>query len=187
MMDQSPIAEPNGSAELGAGSEGPVHGKDAITALRLQGRCRVGFHQLAVRALQAMGRYLPEMLVKVLLTMAFVMFASNVFADCVTNRLGKTVCSNGQSAVAVNPNTGTVATAQKSPSGVTTAQTNTGAKAAYNPHTGNAAVQQTNQNGVKTTQTTAGGKAKTKNAMGVATGPNGATCVKGVNNQGCEK
>jgi hypothetical protein len=134
-----------------------------------------------------MDRYLPEMLVKVLLTMAFVMFASNVFADCVTNRLGKTVCSNGQSAVAVNPNTGTVATAQKSPSGVTTAQTNTGAKAAYNPHTGNAAAQQTNQNGVKTTQTTAGGKAKTKNAMGVATGPNGATCVKGVNNQGCKK
>jgi hypothetical protein len=99
-----------------------------------------------------MDRYLPEMLVKVLLTMAFVMFASNVFADCVTNRLGKTVCSNG--AVAVNPNTGTVTTAQKSPIGVTTAQTNTGAKAAYNPHTGNAAVQQTNQNGVKTTQTT---------------------------------
>jgi hypothetical protein len=166
MMDQSPIAEPNGSAELGAGgSKGPVHGKDAIRA----------------------PRDLAERLVKVLLTMAFVMFAANVFADCVTNRLGKTVCSNGQTAVAVNPNTGTVATAQKSPSGVTTAQTNTGAKAAYNPHTGNAAVQQTNQNGVKTTQTAAGGRAKSKNGKGVATGPNGATCVKGVNNQGCKK
>lgn len=124
---------------------------------------------------------------KVLMTMAFVLFASNVFADCVTNRFGKTVCSNGQSAVAVNPNTGTVATAQKSPSGVKTVQTNTGAKAAYNPHTGNAAVQQTNQNGVKTTQTTAGGRAKTKNGMGVATGPNGTTCAKGVNRQGCKK
>jgi len=142
-----------------------VHGKDAIRA----------------------PRDLAEILVKVLLTMAFVMFAANVFADCVTNRLGKTVCSNGQTAVAVNPNTGTVATAQKSPSGVTTAQTNTGAKAAYNPHTGNAAVQQTNQNGVKTTQTAAGGRAKSKNGKGVATGPNGATCVKGVNNQGCKK
>ena len=50
---------------------------------------------------------------KVLLTVVFMLFASNVFADCVTNRLGKTVCSNGQSSVAVNPNTGTVATAQK--------------------------------------------------------------------------
>jgi hypothetical protein len=131
--------------------------------------------------------YLPEMLMKALLTTAFVLFASNVFADCVTNRLGKTVCSNGQSAVAVNPNTGTAATAQKFPNGVTTAQTNTGAKAAYNPRTGNTAVQQTNQNGVKTTQTTAGGKATTKNGMGVATGPKGATCVKGMNNQGCKK
>lgn len=101
----------------------------------------------SLQALQAMDRYLLEMLMKVLLTMAFMLFASNIFADCVTNRLGKTVC----------------------------------------PHTGNAAVQQTNQNGVKTTQTTAGGKAKTKNGMGVATGPNGTTCIKGVNNQGCKK
>lgn len=125
---------------------------------------------------------------KNLLTMAFMLLATNVFAaDCVTNRFGKTVCSNGQSAVAVNPSTGTVVTAQKSASGVTTAQTNTGAKAAYNPHTGNAAVQQTNQNGVKTTQTTAGGQAKTKNGVGVATGPNGTICAKGVYNQGCKK
>jgi hypothetical protein len=123
---------------------------------------------------------------KVLLTMAFTLLASNVFADCVTTRLGKTVCSNGQSAVAVNPNTGTVATAKKSPGGVATAQTNTGAKAAYNPHTGNAAVQQTNQNGVKTTQTTAGGQAKTKNGMGVAQAPNGTKCAKGANYQGCK-
>jgi hypothetical protein len=63
---------------------------------------RTGTQNLA----QAMDRYLPEMLVKVLLTMAFVM------------------------------NTGTAATAQKS---------------------------------------------------GVAPGPNGATCVKGVNNQGCKR
>jgi membrane-bound lytic murein transglycosylase B len=135
-----------------------------------------------------MDKHLPETQMKILLTMAFMLFATNVFAaDCVTNRFGKTVCSNGQSAVAVNPNTGTVATAQKSASGVTTAQINTGAKAAYNPHTGNAAVQQTNQNGVKTTQTTAGGQAKTKNGVGVATGPNGTTCAKGVYNQGCKK
>jgi hypothetical protein len=125
---------------------------------------------------------------KVLLTAALMLVSSNALADnCVTNRLGKVVCSNGQHAVAVNPNTGKVATAQKSPTGAVTAQTNTGAKAAYNPHTGKAAVQQTNQNGVKTTRTTAGGQAKTKNGMGVATGPNGTTCAKGVNNQGCKK
>jgi hypothetical protein len=126
------------------------------------------------------------MQMKILFLMASVLIASDVLAaDCVTNALGKTVCTNGQSAVAVNPNTGKVTTAQKSPSGVVTAQTNTGAKAAYNPHTGNAAVSQTNQNGVKTTRTSRGGQAKTKNGMGVAEGPNGTKCVKGPNNQGC--
>ena len=161
--------------------------------------------------------HLTEMLVKPLFTLACMLFASNLYAaNCVTNRFGKTICSNGQSAVAVNPNTGAVATAQKSPTGATTVQTNTGAKAAYNPnsgavataqkspsgmttvqtntgtkaaynpHTGNAAVQQTNQNGVKTTQTKAGGTTTTKNGVGVATGPNGTTCVKGVHNQGCK-
>jgi len=95
-MDQSPIAESNRGAEIGAGSsEGPVDGKVAITAPCRQGRGRVGFHQFAVRAPQAMNGYLPETLVKVLLTMVFV--------------------------------------------------------------------------------------------QGVATGPNGTTCVKGVNNQGCKK
>jgi hypothetical protein len=85
--------------------------------------------------------------------------------------------NNGQSAAAVNPSKGAV----------TTAQTSNGTKAAYNPHTGNAAVSQTNQNGVKTTQTSHGAEAKTKNGKGVATGPNGATCAKGVNEQGCKK
>ncbi len=119
---------------------------------------------------------------------ACLLFASGAFgADCVTNLRGKTVCSNGQSAAAVNPSTGTVTTAQKSQSGVTTAQNSNGTKAAYNPHTGNAAVSQTNQNGVKTTQTSRGGNAKTKNGKGVATGPNGTTCAKGANNQGCTK
>lgn len=116
------------------------------------------------------------------------LLASGTYAaDCVTNLRGKTVCSNGQSAAAVNPNTGTVTTAQKSQSGVTTAQSSNGTKAAYNPHTGNAAVSQTNQNGVKTTQTSRGGSAKTKNGKGVATGPNGTTCAKGEYNQGCTK
>lgn len=119
---------------------------------------------------------------------ALMWVGSRVFAaDCVTNALGKTVCSNGQKAIAVNPNTGKVTTAQKTPSGVTTAQSNSGAKAAYNPHTGNAAVSQTNQTGVRTTRTARGGEAKTKNGMGVATGPNGTTCAKGPNNQGCTK
>ena len=131
---------------------------------------------------------LTEMQMKFLLIIALMLSASNVFAaNCVTNALGKTVCSNGQGAVAVNPNRGTVTTAQKSPSGVTTVQNSNGTKGAYNPHTGNAAVSQTNQNGVKTTQTSRGAHAKTKNGMGVATGPNGTTCAKGPNNQGCTK
>jgi hypothetical protein len=93
-----------------------------------------------------------------LLMMVCMLFASGVFAaDCVTNLRGKTVCSNGQTAAAVNPNTG------------------------------NAAVAQKNQNGVTTTQTSRGGEAKTKNGMGVAQGPNGTTCAKGKYNQGCTK
>jgi hypothetical protein len=125
---------------------------------------------------------------RILLLIALMLNASEDFAaNCVTSALGKTVCSNGQSVVAVNPNQGTVTKAQKAPGGVTTVQNSNGTKAAYNPHTGNAAVSQTNQNGVKTTRTSRGGQAKTKNGMGVATGPNGTTCVKGVNNQGCKK
>ncbi len=125
---------------------------------------------------------------KFLSVILLMLSASDVFAaNCVTNAVGKTVCSNGQSAVAVNPNQGTVTTAQKTPNGVTSVQNSNGTKAAYNPHTGNAVVSQTNQNGVKTTRTSRGGQAKTKNGVGVATGPNGTTCVKGVNNQGCKK
>jgi hypothetical protein len=108
-------------------------------------------------------------------------------ADCVTNARGKTVCSNGEKAVAVNPNTGKVTTAEKHPGGTTTVQSNTGTKAAVNPRTGNAAVAQTNANGVTTTQTARGGEAKTKNGKGVAVGPNGTVCAKGQNNQGCTK
>lgn len=108
-------------------------------------------------------------------------------ADCVTNALGKTVCSNGQQAVVVNPNTKTVTTAQKNTGGVTTVQNSNGTRAAYNPHTGNAAVAQKNPNGVTTTQTSRGGTATTKNAMGVAQGPNGTTCAKGRYHQGCKK
>jgi hypothetical protein len=81
--------------------------------------------------------------------------ASLCQADCVKNARGKTVCSDGQSAAAYNPNTGKGATANK------------------------------NQNGVTTTQTTNGGKSKTKNGKGVAQGPNGTTCAKGNNNAGC--
>jgi hypothetical protein len=128
------------------------------------------------------------MQMKVLLMMACMCFASGVFAaDCVTNLRGQTVCSNGEKAVGVNSNTGTVTTAQKYSNGVTTAQTSNGGKAAYNPNTGNAAVAQKNQNGVTTTRTSSGGEAKTKNGMGVAQGPNGTTCAKGMNNQGCKK
>jgi hypothetical protein len=92
---------------------------------------------------------------------AFVMMAcmflsaSLCQADCAKNARGKTVCSDGQSAAAYNPNTGKGATANK------------------------------NSNGVTTTQTTGGGKSKSKNGKGVAEGPNGTTCAKGANNAGC--
>ncbi len=81
--------------------------------------------------------------------------ASLCKANCTKNARGETVCSDGQSAAAYNPNTGKGATANK------------------------------NSNGVKTTQTTGGGKSKTKNGKGVAQGPKGTTCAKGVNNVGC--
>ncbi len=119
--------------------------------------------------------------------LALLLFASSTYAsDCVTVR-GKTVCSNGPRAAVINPSTGTVTTAERPQTGVTAAQTGNGTKAAYNPHTGNAAVSQTNQNGVTTTQTSHGAKAKTKNGKGVATGPNGTTCARGVNGQGCKR
>ena len=125
---------------------------------------------------------------KTVLMMALIFVASVASAaDCVTDARGKTVCSNGEKAIAVNPNTGTVTTAQRNPGGVTTVQSNTGTKAAVNPRTGNAAVARTNQNGVTTTKTARGGEAKTKNGMGVVEGPNGTVCAKGKNNQGCTK
>jgi hypothetical protein len=161
---------------------------------------------------------LPEMQMKVLILIGCVMFTSSAFAaDCVTNLRGKVVCANGEQAAAVNPNTGTVTTAQKYPNGVatvqnsngqkaaynpntgtattsqkyqngaTTAQNSNGTRAAYNPNTGTAAVAKTNANGVTTTQTNWGGEAKTKNGMGVAQGPNGTTCAKSANNSGCKK
>jgi hypothetical protein len=108
-------------------------------------------------------------------------------ADCVTNVRGQTVCTNGEKAVVVNPNTNTVTKVETTPSGVTTAKSSNGNKAAYNSRTGNVAVATTNSNGVKTTNTTRGGTAKTKNGMGVAQGPNGTTCAKGKNNAGCTK
>jgi hypothetical protein len=125
---------------------------------------------------------------KALLLMGCLFLASGALAaDCVTNLRGKVVCANGQQAAAVNPNTGTVTTAQKHSNGATTVQNSNGAKAAYNPNTGNAAVSQKSANGVTTTRTSRGGEAKTKNGMGVAQGPNGTTCAKGVNNSGCKK
>ena len=92
---------------------------------------------------------------KISLMMAFVFLSASLCqAGCTKNARGQTVCSDGQSAAAYNPNTGKGATANK------------------------------NSNGVTTTQTTGGGKSKSKNGKGVATGPNGTTCAKGVNNAG---
>jgi hypothetical protein len=147
-----------------------------------------------------------EIYMKLLSLLACLLFASTVFAqqDCVKNLRGETVCKNGQTAAAVNPNTGNAAVAHKNPNGVTTTQTTNGGeakskngvgvvqgangtKAAVNTNTGNAAVSSKNQNGVATTQTSNGGEAKTKNGMGVAKGPNGTDCAKGKNHQGCKE
>lgn len=126
------------------------------------------------------------MKIKVLLMMTCMLFASGLYAgDCYKNMRGETICSNGQSAAAYNPNTGKAAVSQTNANGVKTVQTNTGGEAKYNPNTGRGAVSQTNQNGVKTTHTTGGAEAKTKNGKGVATGPNGTTCAKGKYNSGC--
>jgi hypothetical protein len=145
------------------------------------------------------------MQMKALLMMACLFLTSGLLAqDCVKNLRGQTVCKNGQTAVAVNPNTGNAAVAHKNPNGVTTTQTSyggeakskngvgvaqgsNGTKAAVNTNTGNAAVSSKNQNGVATTKTSNGGEAKTKNGMGVAQGPGDTTCAKGKNHQGCKK
>ena len=84
---------------------------------------------------------------KTISIIACLLFASGAFAaDCVTNN-GKTVCSNGQSAAAVNRNTGTVTTARKKYIKWRDhyCQNSNGSRAAYNPHTGNAAVSQAGQ------------------------------------------
>src|SRR5450432_3661703 len=92
---------------------------------------------------------IQEIRMKILLTVICMMFGSAAFAaDCVTNLRGKTVCSNGEKAVVVNPNTNTVTTAQKNASGVTTAQSSNGTKAAYNPNTGTVTTAQKHANGV---------------------------------------
>lgn len=116
---------------------------------------------------------------KSVLMMACALWASSALAaDCVTNSNGKTVCGNGDKAVVVNKNTGTVKTAERNNNGTaTTVQGRNGTKAAS----------ATNSNGVTTTKTTAGGEVKSKNGVGVAKSADGTTCVKGRNNQGCNK
>jgi hypothetical protein len=55
-----------------------------------------------------------EVSMKISWMMACVLLAASVCqADCVKNARGKTVCSDGQSAAAYNPNTGKGATANK--------------------------------------------------------------------------
>ena len=72
------------------------------------------------------------------------------------NVRGKTVCSNDDKAVGYNSRTGTVHKTE------------------------------TNESGVKTTESNRGGEAKTKNGVGVYQSPNGTTCVKTKENQGCK-
>lgn len=94
---------------------------------------------------------------KDLAIVACLLLSSSLFGqqNCVKNARGKMVCKDGNSAAAVNPNTGKAGVAQK------------------------------NQNGVTTVQSNSGGKAKTKNGMGVAKGPGGQDCAKGKNHEGC--
>jgi hypothetical protein len=66
---------------------------------------------------------MSEIMMKILVILVCLFFTSGVFADCVKNARGKTVCSNGQ-----------------------------GEAASYNPNTGKAVKSETNQNGVTTTQ-----------------------------------
>ena len=114
---------------------------------------------------------------KAVLMMVCAVFASGAFAaDCVTNSNGKTVCSNGDKAVVVNKNNGTVKSAERN--STTTTKTVQG-------RNGKAAASQTDRNGVTTTKTTGGGEVKSKNGVGVAKTADGTTCVKGKNNQGC--
>ena len=93
---------------------------------------------------------------KILVILACLFFTSGVYAGCVKNAAGKVVCGNGSDA------------------------------AHYNPNTGKAVKAETNSNGVTTTQSSRGGEAKTKNGKGVYQAPNGTTCVKTRNNQGCK-
>ncbi|MCX7098656.1 MAG: hypothetical protein NTV43_12220 [Methylococcales bacterium] len=95
---------------------------------------------------------------KILVILACLFYTSGIYAGCVTNLRGKTVCATdqGQSAAA-----------------------------GYNAKTGNAFKAETNQNGVTKTQTSNGGQAITKNGMGVVQAPNGKTCVKTRYSKGC--
>ena len=81
--------------------------------------------------------------------------SSNVFADCVRNARGRTVCGNGEEAGGYNARTGTAWKSEK------------------------------NQAGVTTTETSRGGEAKTRNGKGVYQSPSGKNCVKTANNHGC--
>jgi hypothetical protein len=109
---------------------------------------------------QRINSIVSEMQMRVLFIMALMLGASDVFAEeCITTPTGRTICKHAETAATANPTAGTVTTAQKYPSGVTTAETNTGAKAAYNPNTGTAATTQKYANGVTTAQTNTGAKA----------------------------
>ena len=109
---------------------------------------------------------------KVALMALCLFFSTALFAqDCVKNLRGETVCRNGSTAAAVNPNTGNAAVAHTNSNGVTTTQTSNGGEAktkngagaavsgngntaAMKTQRGNSAVAQKNSNGVTTTQTT---------------------------------
>jgi hypothetical protein len=102
--------------------------------------------------------YVPdatETVMKMLVMLLCMLFASGAFAECATNGRGVAACGNGQTA------------------------------GGYNANTGNAWKAQKNQAGVTTTQTSKGGEAKTKNGNGVYKSPSGKTCYRTANSRGC--
>ena len=94
--------------------------------------------------------------------------------------------SNGEKA-SYNPNTGNAAMAQKYSNGATTAQSRSGVEGGLQPHHRQRRRLAEERRRRRDHATSSGGEAKTKNGIGVAQGPNGETCAKGVNHAGCKK
>ena len=124
-------------------------GAGTFPKARLKGTCQTLVDSLLAILQEEIVMRIP---VIILLLLAC---SSNVFADCVRNARGRTVCGNGEEAGGYNARTGTAWKSEK------------------------------NDAGVRTTETRRGGEAKTKNGKGVYKSSGGTTCVRTARNQGC--